>query len=679
MFNKEEINIDWNKKMMELEQRLASVEHELKQLKHTAQQPEQTRRQHGQAEQQRPPQSNANAYAPPHGPASNQHSNQHSNRPNQGSYAGMPAQQPTPYPTQQPAYMANQAQSLAFPANQVQHQQSQWDNRNVPPFQQPLQQSQWDNRNAPPFQMPPQQLAAGALQAKDASSMESILVKYVLPIVFIIILLVGILLLFIAGVAYGLITEPVRCLLGAFLAACMYIVGLMQQRHKRPIWGKVLLGGAHGTFIITVSVAHLAYELIGVILAALLYAAAFGLIIFSAVRWRSQLLVTIAVISGYLCMFLIDFDSIHTISFIIIQLVFSISMMLLAAKLNYRYAYGFAYMLLHVSLLITNGLQEYFSYKYLLAALIVQHLVVFVQYMRRQLVYTEHVVAQFIGIIAIISWSAYYYNNPGGTSLIYLAVTLIIAVAYALALLYFERALSQEEVAQDLKRSLMLRTEISAIITSIALLFFFIELIGASFIGLVLFLLGTSLVLYGLRDEHPVLRWFGACLVFFGAISIIFDAPSKLASYEVLSWIIMLISIPVVYRECRHTFTGEKAQPNLLAGILWTEAALIFIFMAILANLLGDVIGNNVSTAYLVSMSWLLYAIAAIIVGAARKLKKARLTGIILLLVIVIKVIFIDITFLNLLSKSIMFTVLGGVGIVVSFFLYNRTDEKKEG
>lgn len=518
-----------------------------------------------------------------------------------------------------------------------------------------------------------------AVPSKQDSSMESILVKYVLPIVFVIVLLIGILMLFIAGIAYGLITEPVRCLLGVILAAVMYTVGLIQQRFKRPIWGKSLLGGAHGVFIITISIAHLAYELIGLALAAVLYAIAFGLITFSAIRWRSQLLVTIAVISGYLCMFLIDFAHVHAIPFIVIQLVFSISMMLLSTKLGFRIAYCFAYMLLHVSLLITYGVHEYFSYKYLLAALIIQHLVVFISFMRRRLIGSEHTIVQIIGTVAIISWAAYLYNAPGGISWIYSAVTLIIAFSYAIALLFFERMSAQHIEDPKLLSSINIRTQISTIIAAFTLLCFFTELLGASFLGLILLLIGTVLILYGLRDEHPVLRWFGTSMAAIGAITIVFNVPGKLLSYEVLSWIIMLISIPIVYRECKHTLTDSKAQPNLLAAILWIEAALIFIFMTIIANLFGNNINSASARPYLVSGSWLIYAIAAIIIGSARKLKKARITGIILLLAIVVKVIFIDITFLNILSKSIMFTILGGVGILVSFFLYNRTDEKKSG
>jgi hypothetical protein len=695
--SKEETIIDWNKRMTELEQRLAAVEYELQHVKRTAQQqhagsanlpntdgppfslnqPTPTDiasqqpsfnqvMQHGQQQQPLTHTSQQGQQQQPFAHSAQQEAHQ---QPFAHSAQQGQQQQPFTYSTQQ----GQQQQPFTYSTQQGQQQQPFAHSAQQGAQQQPFAHSvppyagqQWNNPNVPPYR----QGTAG----QQGGNMESILVKYVMPIVFIVVLLIGILMLFIAGISYGLITEPVRCLLGLLLAAGMYVVGMLQQRFKRPIWGKTLLGGAHGVFIITISIAHLTYELIGVVAAALSYALAFGLIIFSAVRWRSQLLVTIAVISGYLCMFLIDVANVHIVAFILIQLVFSISMIVLSTKLNYRIAYGFAYLLLHCSLLITYNTHEYSSHKLLLAALIIQHLVVFFTFLRRQPIHVEHIIVQIIGAIALISWTAGLYNLPGGISLTYSLVTLILAISYACSLLYFERGLSQGQEGEHAKlhSSLLLRTEVSTIIIAIALLCFFVELLGVSYIGLVLFLIGTSLVLYGLRDEHSILRWFGAFLSIIGASAIIFDSPSKLLSYEVLSWLIMLISIPLIYRECRHTFTESKAQPELLSALLWIEAALIFIFVTIIANLIGEDAAR--ARPYIVSSAWLLYGLAAITFGTVRKLSKARLTGIILLLVIVCKVIFIDITFLNILSKSIIFTVLGGIGILVSFFLYNRTD-----
>lgn len=587
-------------------------------------------------------------------------------------------------------------------AQQAEHSIYQHNHHGVQQFEPQLPQTGYHN----PVYVQPSYAMPAAKQSTD--SMESVLVKFVLPIVFIIVLLIGVLMLFVAGVAYGLITEPVRCLLGVLLAICMYVIGMLQHSYKRPIWGKALLGGAHGVFIITVSIAHLAYELIGVPIASLLYVIAFALIMISALRWKSQLLVAIAIISGYLCMLLIDVTSVHATLFMIIQLVFSISMLLLSMKLNYRYAYCFAYFLLHLSLLITYGVHEYASQKYLLAALIAQHLVVFIQFVKQKIIHAEHTVVQFIGSIVIISWAAHLYNNPGGTSWTYSAATLILAIMYACALLFFERALAihsveageneaneyeaiehktNEHKAIEQKssgsvslnkwlHSLTLRTEFSTIITAIALLCFFTELLGTSFLGLILLIIGISLLLFGVRDEYQIMRWTGVIVAAIGIFSIMLDWPSKFISYEMLSWIVMLASIPIVYRECRLTFENDQLRFTILPIILWTEAALLFIFFTIIGILTGEMISLDAQS-YMVTAAWLMYAIGAIMIGSIKKIRQARLTGIILLLVIVVKLIFVDMTFLSILTKSIMFTVLGLIGIIISFILYNRTDENK--
>lgn len=510
-------------------------------------------------------------------------------------------------------------------------------------------------------------------------SMENILVRYVLPIVFIIILLIGILMLFIAGVAFGLITEPVRCILGLLLATAMYVTGMLQhQRSKRPILGKALLGGAHGVLIITISIAHLSYELFGVVIAAAFYVLSSALIIYSAIRWRSQLLVCIAIFSAYLCVYLIDIQNVHAIPYLLVQLVISISMMLLSSALKYRYAHGIAYFLLHFSLIITSNVHSEASNGFLIAALLAQHLVVFIQYMKRKQLHAESHVMQAVGVLAIISWTAHIY---GGKSTIFLIVSIIIAAAYAVAILFFERGEANEEHEQ--RSPFKLRIEISTLLAAFALICFFINLLGTPYTNLILYGTGVTLVLYGLRDNLNLLRWFGAAALGIGTVSIMFEPLDAILSYEMLCWIVVLASFPVIYRECKQTLQSEEAHnpANVkvwLSTILWIEAALAFWFITIFGNLVGELIGTSDSRPYFVSFAWLLYAIIAIAYGATRSAAQARLTGIILLLVIAFKVVFIDITFLNILIKSILFTVLGGVGILVSYLLYNKTDDQNK-
>ena len=666
--------------MSELEQRLATVEQELQQLKSSSRvhpphqlstQQTHAPMQQGTTQQSTPPAGNQQSHYNPNLSTVN-HQTSSANQSGTNSQP-LPHLQNSPAPQQRVPNMQN------GPAPQ----------QRVPNMQNgPVPQQRVANmQNGPaPQQLPNMHTGIGNQQnpsalphQKNKSSdrnVENILVRYVLPIVFIIILLIGILMLFIAGIAFGLITEPVRCVLGLLLATAMYVTGMLQyRRSKRPILGKALLGGAHGVLIITISVAHLSYELFGVFVAAAFYVLSCALIIFSAIRWRSQLLVCIAIVSAYLCMYLIDIQSVHAIPYLLVQLIISVSMMLLSSKLNYRYANGIAYFLLHFSLIITSNVHMKAASGYLIAALLIQHLVVFIQYMKRKQLHVESHVMQAVGVLAIIGWTAYIYD---GKSTVFLIVSLLVAAAYAVAILYFERGMLNEEQHSLFK----LRIEISALMAAFALVCFFVNLLGSHYFNLIVYVIGVSLVLYGLRDLHNLLRWFGAALLGIGTVGIMFDPLRALFSYEMLCWIVLLASFPVIYRECKHSFQSE-GQANSssvtvwLSTILWLEAALAFWFITIFGNLIGGLVGTPDSKPYFVSFAWLLYAIIAIAYGTVRNVSKARLTGIILLLAIAFKVVFIDITFLNILIKSILFTVLGGVGILVSYLLYNKTDEQK--
>jgi len=671
----------------ELEQRLAAVELELHQLKsrsaalqqhpekpspmHSQQQPVPPaayRQEHNQAKQPAPdiPGFNQGTQPAPGMPGFNQGTQpasgmQSVNQPQQpGSRGQGYNQMPQPNPGMHPPASRpapgvqgfNQPQQQPGPGRQHYHHTQQQAAFNAESYQA----SPWN-----------------AAQQPEKRSMESVLVKYVLPIVFIIVLLIGILMLFIAGIAFGLITEPVRCLLGLILAAGMYTVGLIQQRNKRrPILGKALLGGAHGVLLITISVAHLSYEIIGVVSAALFYLLSCGLVIFSAIRWRSQLLVCIAIVSAYICVFLIDTNQVHAVPLLLIQLLISVSMIILSTKLRYRIANGLAYFLLHFSLMATSSIYDQANNSFLIAALLTQHLVVFVQYMRSKQILPEYHVMQAVGVLAIMSWMSYIYSSQ---SVVFSAVSLLIAVSYAVSILYYER---QELAENHPGKPHQLRIEISVLISAFSLLCFFINLLGRSYLELMLYVIGVVLILYGLRDRHYLLRWIGAAFSFIGVVGVMFSPLKAIFSYEVLCWVVILASFLLIYHECKRCFEEEKLSSEFLSTVLWIEAALAFWFVTIMANLLGKELGSPDSAPYFVSFAWLFYAIAAIVIGTMRQLSKARLTGIILLLVIAVKVVFIDITFLNILIKSLLFTVLGGVGIGVSYFLYNKTDNQNK-
>jgi len=377
-------------------------------------------------------------------------------------------------------------------------------------------------------------------------------------------------------------------------------------------------------------------------------------------------------------MYLIDIQNIHAIPYLLIQLIISISMMLLSTSLNYRFAHGIAYFLLHFSLIITSNVHAEATNGYLIAALLIQHLVVFIQYMRQKQLHIESHIMQAVGVLAIISWTAYIYE---GKSAVFLTISLLVAAAYAVAILFFERGMSNDE--QEQSTLFKVRIEISALMAAFALICFFVNLLGTHYVNLIVYVIGVSLILYGLRDVHHLLRWFGAALLFVGTVAIMFDPLHALFSYEMLCWIVLLVSFPIIYRESKQTFQSEyQHNPSSVAvwlsTILWIEAALAFWFITIFGNLIGELIGTPDSKPYFVSFAWLLYAVVAIAYGSIRNAAKARLTGIILLLVIAFKVVFIDITFLNIVIKSILFTVLGGFGILVSYLLYNKTDEQRK-
>src|SRR5690606_3545829 len=125
---------------------------------------------------------------------------------------------------------------------------------------------------------------------KQPRDLENLLVRVWLPRVFIIVLLLGVLWAFLAAVNAGIITESVRCWLGVLGAVVMYVLGVRQINRDRAGLGKVLLGGSHSILILSISAAHLLFDLIPAAAAISLYLASLAVIIGTALRWRSQTL-----------------------------------------------------------------------------------------------------------------------------------------------------------------------------------------------------------------------------------------------------------------------------------------------------------------------------------------------------------------------------------------------------
>lgn len=104
----------------------------------------------------------------------------------------------------------------------------------------------------------------------------------------------------------------------------------------------------------------------------------------------------------------------------------------------------------------------------------------------------------------------------------------------------------------------------------------------------------------------------------------------------------------------------------------WIFAFFLLIFITKITYLFTSNISLDLQHLVL-SVVWIVYAIGLIIFGFVTNVRKARLAGVSFLLIILLKIIFVDLPDLSIAIRAVLFIGLGGIGLVVSrLFLQNK-------
>ena len=509
---------------------------------------------------------------------------------------------------------------------------------------------------------------------KSSRNFENTLARVWLPTVFIIVLLVGMLWGFVAVVKEGYLTEPVRCWLGVFVAIVLYVLGLSQYRHKRAALGKVLLGGSHGLLIITISVAHLAYEILPLPLAIVCYLIAFAQIIYSSIRWKSETLITISIISGFLCAFLVDLTEINGSLFIISQLAFSLVMLNLAYKLMYRVAYWFAFVLLQFSLLIAYN--EFFaiSKSLYVSAILIQLICLLIHFTMDKANTINHMIMQVIAVSNALIWSAALLLDDN--KIAYWIVLSVMLLCYlGGAVLFYSNKVN---AAKDDIGSSRYRHELVLNIASFIALLLFVDLVANDYKATMVQLIVAISLIVAIRQKYIVYGILSSIVFVTVSLVVMVQNVPHIISAEMLNWLLILASLPVIYMQYQINIVNNSKSDDedvTLPILRWTSAFVGFLFVSMLSVVLSNELGIEMQH-YIMSAFWTMYAIGAIVLGLLKKWSKSRITGIIILFVVLMKVIFIDLPDVHIGIKAVIFIVLGGVGILISRLMYNNQSEE---
>jgi uncharacterized membrane protein len=514
--------------------------------------------------------------------------------------------------------------------------------------------------NKEPRMAEPNPYRIPAKPPKPKTDWEHLIARVWLPRIFIAVLLIGVVWGFTAAASAGIITEPVRCILGSLAAAFMFWQGEAQTRQNRQALGQVLLGGSVAVLLLALFAAHMLYGLIPAWLAFTLYVLTVGTGLWTALKHRSQALAVIMMLAGYLVPFLVDSAEPSIWSLTAYETVFSISMILLAHRYGYKVAYYTAFGVLHLPLLAGSFIGDGPDNRYaVMIAVLLQHALLFVlSTFRKERSKADSSVSLFLsfGLTAAWMYGLFADEDPFVYSLVMALCGLIYSItAYALV--------KQKKAAA-----------VHVAIATFGWFLWLVHVLEASHLSAAMLIEGTLALVLGIMLKSKLQQVTGGLAYIFGLGSVLVHPVERIFSDEALAWLILLASMAALYTFIRRLPEGTADwHQRYKNSLLWVDSVLILIFLTQVTGVLTRPLSDDLQR-LLLSAVWVLYAIAVIVTGIAAGKQKVRLAGILFLLITLLKIIFTDLPDVSTAVRAVLFIGLGSIGVAVSRLFYKRKD-----
>ena len=469
-----------------------------------------------------------------------------------------------------------------------------------------------------------------------------------LPRVFILVLVLGVLWGFKAAVDYGFITESILLTLGFVVGAGMVWVGLKQLRQNRTVLGQTILGGSIAVLLLCTFAGHIVYELIPTLAAFLLNVGWTALGIYFAHKAHSETIAILTAIGGFLVPYLIETNSINAWYFVTYMAILYTSLIILAWKMEFHRLLKVSFFVFAFTLAVQTFLGTSSDFPYLIGY-VLQHLILLCLFLQKETrlqglfltLYTSFIIT--IGYISIFQADS-FIKWSFGLTVLYIAVSL------------YTKKINPE------------KTEVSLTIASYALMFSLVKVFHAETEYILLTIEGIVTIYLAYRLKHKTTLVSGIMIYVIGIILILNHPALKVISFSSFAWLVGLASFVALYQIVRkHSHWQLKGVPEIIIGIT-TMIGLMFLTME--TNLLTTHYSSDTQHLF-VSAVWVLYALIGIGYGILKQVKGARLIGVVLLFVTLLKIIFIDLPTVSIFIRAVLFMGLGGIGILVSRMFYS--------
>jgi uncharacterized membrane protein len=479
-----------------------------------------------------------------------------------------------------------------------------------------------------------------------------------LPRIFIFVLLLGVIWAFKAATNNGIITEPVRILLGYLFSLVLYLFGERQVKHERKALGLVLLGGTVTLLVLTTFAAHYLYNFLPPAIAFLLNIVWVGLGLFLSYKHRSEPLSVFVAIGGYLVPFLIESTNSYVFVFGGYELILYLSLFLFAVNRGYIVLFYISLFLLHIVYFINNMYTNAVYDELLFLGILVQHLTLLLYFIWKSEKMQHLLISMFGNFVLTITWVYLVYDQAADWW------SLGFFVLYTLLAVYLKGKGSIEKVA------------VAATIASFSLLVFLLSYFETDAKAGLIVIEGTLMIFLGLHLKASIKQVSGILVYIIGMGIILNQEIELFFSVRTLNWLLVIATIAavhVLFKKYKKAYV-EHLERIMLNGTAGALLFVILLFITQVTGVLTEEFSFNV-TQMAISFVWAIYAVCAIIFGVIKKVKWIRLFGIGMLFVTLLKLIFIDLPTVSIVIRAILFIGIGVIGMAISRFYYMRKNE----
>jgi uncharacterized membrane protein len=480
---------------------------------------------------------------------------------------------------------------------------------------------------------------------------EKILLQTWLPRIFIFVFIVGVVWGFKAASDYGWLNDLVKISLGYFTSAALLFIGYKQMHHKRDVLGQALLGGGISVLILATFAMHSLYGMIGPVLAVILQVIWIMGGVWLTTRFLSQALAIISVVGGFLVPFLIESNNPSIYIFAGYETVLFLVFLLLAIRLRFLYLYMASFLLLNGALLFYYAFSPEVEGSYLLTtAIIIQHAVLLYFFLT-----TEHFMKVQAGMVF---------------SSVFITYTWVYGIFQDLSItLYLLFGIVTYAVLSFLWKQQKHKVDLLAMNGLLFMLFFFFHFFSDEYLGALLLLQGIGAYYAAFKYNSLASKVLSVFIYLIGTMMVLVDPIMVPVSFETVQWLILLVTfvlgIWVVWQDNQDV----RKRTLTIGGLLFTFFSLVFVTQLTMA-VTSDLAYEN-QTLWL-SFAWMTQAVVFIGLGIWKRFNLAKYIGVGLLVLTLVKLILLDLPFISIQFKAILFIALGLIGLIASRVFYKK-------